>query len=102
MKINKILGKRGRITIPYEIRLKMGFKYNDVVSFEEQDNNTVIIRREKICDGCKKDAPNPIEKPTDEITLLDFLDGLSAAEQRAALIHLSVKWAQLQGGDKNA
>ena len=41
MKINKILGKRGRITIPYEIRLKMGFKYNDVVSFEEQDNNTV-------------------------------------------------------------
>ena len=102
MKINKILGKRGRITIPHEIRLKMGFKYNDVVSFEEQDNNTVIIRREKICDGCKKDAPNPVEKPTDEITLLDFLDGLSAAEQRAALIHLSVKWAQLQGGDKNA
>ena len=102
MKINKILGKRGRITIPYEIRLKMGFKYNDVVSFEEQDNNTVIIRRERICDGCKKDAPNPVEKPTDEITLLDFLDGLSAAEQRAALIHLSVKWAQLQGGDKNA
>jgi AbrB family looped-hinge helix DNA binding protein len=102
MKINKILGKRGRITIPYEIRLKMGFKYNDVVSFEEQDNNTVIIRREKICDGCTKDAPNPVEKPTDEITLLDFLDGLSAAEQRAALIHLSVKWAQLQGGDKNA
>ena len=102
MKINKILGKRGRITIPYEIRLKMGFKYNDVVSFEEQDNNTVIIRRKKICDGCKKDAPNPVEKPTDEITLLDFLDGLSAAEQRAALIHLSVKWAQLQGGDKNA
>ena len=102
MKINKILGKRGRITIPYEIRLKMGFKYNDVVSFEEQDNNTVIIRREKICDGCKKDAPNPVEKPTDEITLLDFLDGLSAAEQRAALIHLSVKWARLQGGDKNA
>ena len=102
MKINKILGKRGRITIPYEIRLKMGFKYNDVVSFEEQDNNTVIIRREKICDGCKKDAPNPVEKPTDEITLLDFLDGLSAAAQRAALIHLSVKWAQLQGGDKNA
>ena len=102
MKINKILGKRGRITIPYEIRLKMGFKYNDVVSFEEQDNNTVIIRREKICDGCKKDVPNPVKKPTDEITLLDFLDGLSAAEQRAALIHLSVKWAQLQGGDNNA
>ena len=102
MKINKILGKRGRITIPYEIRLKMGFKYNDVVSFEEQDNNTVIIRREKICDGCKKDAPNPVEKPTDEITLLDFLDGLSVYEQRAVLVHLMTKWTDLLWGDKNA
>ena len=102
MKINKILGKRGRITIPYEIRLKMGFKYNDVVSFEEQDNNTVIIRREKICDGCKKDAPNPVEKPTDEITLLDFLDGLSVDEQRAVLVHLMTKWSDLLWGDKNA
>jgi len=102
MKINKILGKRGRITIPYEIRLKMGFKYNDVVSFEEQDNNTVIIRREKICDGCKKDAPNPVEKPTDEITLLDFLDGLSDAEQRAVFVHLMTKWTDLLGGINRA
>lgn len=102
MKINKILGKRGRITIPYEIRLKMGFKYNDVVSFEEQDNNTVIIRREKICDGCKKDAPNPVEKPTDEITLLDFLDGLSDAEQRAVFVHLMTKWTDLLGGVNRA
>jgi len=102
MKINKILGKRGRITIPYEIRLKMGFKYNDVVSFEEQDNNTVIIRREKICDGCKKDAPNPVEKPTDEITLLEFLDGLSDAEQRAVFVHLMTKWTDLLGGINRA
>lgn len=102
MKINKILGKRGRITIPYEIRLKMGFRYNDVVSFEEQDNNTVIIRREKICDGCKKDAPNPVEKPTDETTLLDFMDDLSDAEQRAVFVHLMTKWTDLLGGDKNA
>ena len=102
MKINKILGKRGRITIPYEIRLKMGFKYNDVVSFEEQDNNTVIIRREMICDGCKKDAPNPVEKPTDEITLLEFLDGLSDAEQRAVFVHLMTKWTDLLGGVNRA
>lgn len=102
MKINKILGKRGRITIPYEIRLKMGFKYNDVVSFEEQDNNTVIIRREKICDGCKKDAPNPVEKPTDEVTLLEFLDGLSDAEQRAVFVHLMTKWTDLLGGVNRA
>lgn len=100
MKINKILGKRGRITIPYAIRMNLGFSYNDVVSFEEQDNDTVIIRREKLCDGCKKSEQNAVDKPTDETTLLDFLDGLEPAEQRAALIHLSVKLAQLLGGDK--
>lgn len=100
MKINKILGKRGRITIPYAIRMNLGFSYNDVVSFEEQDNNTVIIRREKLCDGCKNTEQNTIDKPTDETTLLDFLDGLEVAEQSAALIHLSVKLAQLQGGGK--
>lgn len=100
MKINKILGKRGRITIPYAIRMNLGFSYNDVVSFEEQDNNTVIIRREKLCDGCKNSEQNAVDKPTDEITLLDFLDGLEPTEQRAALIHLTLKWAQHQGGGK--
>ena len=89
MKMYKILGKRGRITIPYNIRMRMGFKYNDVITFEEQDDNSVIIRREKICNDCAK--ADKEEKATQEITLLDFLDGLSASEQRAALIHLSVK-----------
>lgn len=100
-KIYKILGKRGRITIPYEIRQKHGYSYNDVISFEEKDN-TVIIKREKICDGCRKTEPKPMNKPTDKITLLDFLDGLTADEQRAALIHLSAKWAALQRGKPNA
>lgn len=98
MKINKILGKHGRITIPYEIRKSLGFSYNDVVSFEEQDDKTVIIRREKICDGCRSMEAKTVDKPTNETTLLDFLDGLSTAEQSAALIHLSVKVAKLQNG----
>lgn len=98
-KMMKILGKRGRITIPYEIRERQGFQYNDVVSFEEKDN-VVIVKREKICDSCSKPTDEPLSKPTDEITLLDFLDGLSNQEQRAALIHLSVKWAIKQEGSK--
>ena len=36
----------------------------------------------------------------DEITLYDFLNGLSPEQQRAALIHLSVNWAQNQAGEK--
>ena len=99
MKINKILGKHGRITIPYEIRKIMGFKYNDVVSFDCQEN-IVIVRREKICDECKSIDNGDMEKTKNETTLLEVLDGLSAAEQRAALVHLSVKLAQ--DGDKHA
>ena len=99
-KLYRILGKRGRITIPYEIRRRAGFQYNDVLYFTEQDR-TIMVRREKICDNCKGTRP-AVNKQADGITLLQFLDGLSADEQRAALIHLSVKWAEQQGGEKNA
>lgn len=94
-KLYRILGKRGRITIPYEIRRRVGFAYNDVLSFTEQDDRTVVVRREKICDDCKE-TKSAVDKQADGITLMQFLDGLSSDEQRAALIHLSVKWAEKQ------
>lgn len=95
-KIYKILGKRGRVTIPFEIRQRVGFAYNDVLSFTEtEDHRSVIVHREKICDGCKSAE----KKEMDEVTLLDFLNSLSDEEQRAALIHLSVRWAEKQNGD---
>lgn len=97
-KLLRILGKRGRITIPYEIRRRVGFAYNDVLSFAEQDDRTVIVRREKICDNCSGNPKMPVKQETDSMTLLQFLDGLSADEQRAALIHLSARWAEQQGG----
>lgn len=97
-KLFRILGKRGRITIPYEIRQRVGFKYNDVLSFEESgDGRTVVIKREKICDNCKREQPIK----NDEVTLFDFLNGLSPEQQHAALVHLSVKWAERQGGAAN-
>lgn len=96
----RILGKRGRIIIPYEMRRRVGFSYNDVLSFTEADDGkSVIVRREKICDNCKGATP-PV-RCDDEVTLLEFLNGLSEAEQRAALIHLSVIWAEKQGGSLN-
>ena len=98
MKTFRILGKRGRITVPYEIRCKVGFKQNDVLSFEEsKDGRSVIVKREIICNGEKSKES---KDRSDEITLYDFLNSLSPEQQRAALIHLSVKWAQNQSGDK--
>lgn len=100
MKTYRILGKRGRITVPYEIRCKVGFKQNDVLSFEESaDGRTVVIKREIICD-CNGENGKEKKDKQDEITLYDFLNGLSPEQQRAALIHLSVKWAQNQAGGK--
>ena len=95
----RILGKRGRITIPYEMRQRVGFSFNDVLSFTESDDGrTVIVKREKICNSCKEEPPGD---DANEVTLLDFLDGLTDSEQRAALVHLSVKWAEKQGGNLN-
>ena len=95
----RILGKRGRITIPYEMRQRVGFAYNDVLSFTESDDGrTVLVRREKICNHCNNEPPGD---SVNEVTLLEFLDGLTDSEQHAALIHLSVKWAEKQGGALN-
>lgn len=85
-KIYRILGKRGRITIPFEIRQRIGFRYNDVLSFAELDDSSVVVRREKLCDNCNEFA----EEFEENYTLEDFLDSLSEEEQRDALIHLSL------------
>lgn len=94
-KIYKILGKRGRLTIPYEIRMKLGFRYNDVLSFEEQDENTVIIHREKVCDHCGK-KPETKKKPGDLESLLDFIDELSDEEKKIAFVHLCNEWDKIK------
>lgn len=102
-KIYKVLGKCGRITIPFEIRQRLGFSYNDVVSFQIEDN-TITVKREKVCDDCntgKMTSVDTISNSDATVTLLELLDGLSEGEQRAALIHLSVKWAQTQGDKRN-
>lgn len=45
MKIYRILGKRGRVTIPFLLRQKVGFAPNDVLSFTDQDGRSILIRR---------------------------------------------------------
>lgn len=91
LKIYRVLGKKGRITIPFEIRQRIGFRYNDVLSFTELDDGSVVVRKEKICDNCKE-----LEDFEENITLEDFLDSLSEEEQRDALLHLSLLWAEKQ------
>ena len=53
MRTLRILGKRGRITIPYEIRQKLGFRPNDVLSFQIMGDRTVLVRRERLCNSTR-------------------------------------------------
>ncbi len=103
-KILRILGKKGRITIPFEIRKEVGFKYNDVLSFVQSDNNTVIVRHEKICDESCPMYNEHKQPAKTSSTLTQYLDSLTAEEQRDALVHLSVKWAEKEsvGAGKSA
>ncbi|HCA28394.1 MAG TPA: hypothetical protein DEP23_01825 [Ruminococcaceae bacterium] len=90
--IYKVLGKRGRITIPWEIRKELGFAYNDVISFVT-DGSSVTVKREKLCTGCQSSSPLTEEKET-TVALKELLDDLNPDELRSALIYLSIRWAE--------
>lgn len=87
-KMFRILGKRGRITIPYDIRQHVGFCQNDVLSFTESPGGSaVIVRREKICDDCKAEREHQKHVDTGSEGLFDFLNGLTDEQQAVALYH---------------
>lgn len=44
-KIYKILGKEGRTTIPFALRIKYGYKPNDILSYEDKGDGTPPKRR---------------------------------------------------------
>ena len=90
--IYKILGKRGRITIPWEIRRELGFAYNDVISFVS-DGDSVIVKREKLCTGCYA-SPSQTDEKESTAVLKELLDDLNPDELRSALIYLSIRWAE--------
>ena len=86
----KILGKRGRVTIPFEIRQALGYTDNDILSFTAQPDGTLVVRREKLCDDCNEE---PAEERTSE-SLMKLLDALPDSQQREILIKLSIRWAE--------
>ena len=89
MKIFRIIGNEGRITIPYAIRQAVGFLPDDVVSFQLMDADSVLVRREVLHE---KEKTASVSKP--DTNLIDYLESLSPKEQYTALVHLSVLWAQ--------
>ena len=96
-KIYRTLGKRGRTTIPYAIRVKLGLRHNDLLSFEE-DGDTVIVRREKVCDECDDFLDDIDEIGEDSDALLDFVDDLSDKERMTLFFYLLNNKVNNEGG----
>ena len=94
----KILGKRGRVTIPFEIRQALGYTDNDILSFTAQPDGTLVVRREKLCDDCAENE-EPAEERTSE-SLMKLLDALPDSQQREILIKLSIRWAEKENKQK--
>lgn len=92
MKIYRVLGVQGRITIPWTMRQAVGFQAEDVVSFELVAQDAVLVRRERLLGS--EEPKNRLPKLTD---LMSYLESLSRQEQYQALVHLSVLWAEHQG-----
>ena len=86
----RVLGKRGRVNIPVEIREKLGWSDNDILSFEVQSNGTLLVRKEQI-NAEKKDCES----------ILSMFNSLPESQQREILVKLSVKWAEKERGGLN-
>ncbi len=50
------MGKTGNCKIPYPIRLALGLHAGTLLSFEDIDERTVLVKKENISDDFKKDA----------------------------------------------
>ena len=96
-KIYRTLGKRGRTTIPYAIRVRLGLRHNDLISFEG-DGDTVIVRREKVCDECDDFLDDIDEMGEDNDILLDYVDDLSDKERMTLFFYLLNNKINDEGG----
>ena len=95
-KIYRTLGKRGRTTIPYAIRVRLGLRHNDLLSFEE-DGDAVIVRREKVCNNCLADDIDFSEEDSSD-ALFDFVDDLSDKERMTLFFYLLNNKINDEGG----
>jgi len=97
-KIYRILGKKGRTTIPYPLRTQMGFHTNDLLSFH-RDGDVLVIRREKVCDNCGQGDEKELLTASKE--LREFATSLPIEAQRELFLHLSLHLMKETSGGHN-
>lgn len=82
MKVYRIIGNEGRVTIPHDIRRCAGLVSNTVVSFELVSEGAVLVRSEHL-----RDQEDP---PAEMPSLRELLEGLTPEQQEAARCYLTV------------
>lgn len=83
MKKLVFLGKRGRTTIPLIMRFRHDYHDNDLISFEDNEDGSITIRHECMCDeNCPIDC-------SDSFTLYDIVNCLSESEKEHLLVYLA-------------
>ncbi len=78
--------RKGRLTIPHHLRLKLGITQNTLFCVQENANGTLTLRQQRFTDAIPTTDCQVIEKQT---SLLDFINRLSPTEQMAVFRHLS-------------
>lgn len=103
-KILRILGKRGRVTIPQEIRDAIGMACGDVVSFAVVGEDCALVKRERICDNCSTEPPAMIklfiqamhkaDNTPQSQRAFEFLTSLSPDQQLDCAAKIIADWAE--------
>lgn len=103
---NQTLNDFVLISIPADVLEEAGIQPNALIQYQAEDGKIIMEMVDEIaplvCSGECNECPAKGQKArskNEEMTLLEFLNNLSEEQQRAALIHLSVSWAQKVGGD---
>lgn len=94
--ILRILGKRGRTTVPFSLRKELGLQPGDIVSFTVE-NDSVKLKREELCDF--ENCPAMMDSD-DEITpdmILEVLEELTPEDQFAVISQFIASHASLNG-----
>ena len=81
MKVYRIIGNEGRVTIPHDIRRCAGLVPNTVVSFELVSEGAVLVRSEHLRDQEEPSAEMP--------SLKELLEGLTDSQRSAAQCYLA-------------
>jgi len=100
----RILGKRGRVTIPQEVRDALGMERGDVVSFAVVSDDSAIVKRERLCDNCAGEPPQMIKLLVQAMHVatncpqsqkaFNYLTDLSPAQQYDCVAKIIAEWAE--------